>query len=150
MGFSNYAKQGPRAGKTVAFTLIGLVNPDGSSPMLHVEYIGESNRPFWLEALAKASAKVKAGFHPQSNPTEIDRARRADREDNRETLITHSARKVENAFHDDGTAATEKDIRAIVMALPDEDFDRLWMFVQNPDNYRSFTIAEEPTALAEK
>jgi hypothetical protein len=37
-----------------------------------------------------------------------------------------------------------------VAALPDADFDRLWMFVQNHNNFRDYAIVEEPGKLAEK
>jgi hypothetical protein len=154
VGFSRYTKQGPQPGKTVPYTLHGLRNPDGTSPVLHVEYVGESNRGFWMEALAKASAKASANAKavrgPGTTPTEIDRERRAARDDNRETIIAHSARRIDNAFHDDGAPATPADIRAIVMALPDEDLDQLWAFVQNHNRFRDYTITEDPVALAEK
>jgi hypothetical protein len=148
VGFSRYAKQGPQQGRTVPYPLRGLRNPDGTSPILHVEHIGEGNRAFWLDSLARASAK--AGKPSGTTPVEIDRARREARDDNREILISFSVRRVENAFHDDGTPATNADIRAIVMAIPDEDFDRLTVFVNSYNNFRDYTITEEPDKLAEK
>jgi hypothetical protein len=150
MAFGNYSKQAPQPGKTVPYPLRGLRNPDRSNPILHVEYIGESNRPFWLEALAHSSAKARSGVSPGSTPTEIARAVQEEREQNRESMISHSARRIENTFHDDGSPATEKDIRALVMALPDGDFDALWIFVQNHNNFRDYAIAEDPAKLAEK
>jgi hypothetical protein len=150
MAFGNYSKQAPQAGKTVPYVLRGLRNPDGTSPVLHVEHIGEANRAFWLEALAKMSARDRKGTQPGSTPAEIDRANREDREESRGTVASHSARRIENAFHDDGAPATVADIPAIVAALPDADFDRLWMFVQNHNNFRDYAIVEEPGKLAEK
>lgn len=148
MSFGKYKKQAPQSGKAVPYTLFCFRNPDGTSPVLHVEYLGESNRPFWLETLARAKAKTGAAI--ATTPTEIDRDRRTARDSNRETVISHSARKIDNAFHDDGTPATEKDLRAIVLAIPDEDFDMLFGFVQNHGNYREFVITEDPAAVAEK
>lgn len=146
--FGHYTKQAPQQGRTVPYVLYGLRNADGTSPIVHVEHIGESNRPFWLDALAKASAKAKEGAAAPTTPTEIDRMRRANREDNRETVIAHSARRLERVFRQDGTPATDKDLRAFILAIPDSDFDELWAFVQNPHNFRDFTIAEEPEKLA--
>lgn len=150
MAFGNYSKQAPQPGKTVPYTLRGLRNPDGSNPVLHVEYIGESNRAFWLEALAKSSARMRGGWQPGATPTEIDRATREARDDNRETVIGHSARKIDNAFHDDGTPASVADLRAIVTAIPDADFDALWVFVQNHNNFRTYAVADDPSKIAEK
>jgi hypothetical protein len=147
MAFSSYAKQTPQAGKTVAYTMRGLRNPDGSRPLLHVEHVGESNRPFWLEALARASARARAGA---STPLDIDRAQREDREERREILARHSVRNVENVFHDDGCIATAADIPEILRSIPDHDIDELWTFVQNHNNFRSYSITESAEPLAEK
>ncbi len=150
MGFSNYSKQAPQQGKTVPYVLRGLRNPDGSHPVLHVEHLGEANRPFWLDALAKSSARVRAGGRVEGTPVERDRAHRENRDDGRESVISYSAKKVDNAFHDDGSPATASDIRAIVVAIPDEDFDRLWTFVCSGDNFRDYSIADAPANIAEK
>jgi hypothetical protein len=150
VGFSKYTNQAPHPGKTVPFPLRGLRNPDGSSPVLHVEHLGEENRPYWLEMLARSTAKARAAAQLAGTPAEIDRANRDDREENRQTVIDHSARRIENAFHDDGAPATDKDIAAIVRAIPDVDFLQLWVFVNNPHAFRDYPIAEDPAALAEK
>lgn len=148
--FGNYSKQAPQPGKTVAYPLRGLRNPDGTHPIVHVEYIGESNRPFWLEALARSSARSRTGASMGSSPADIDRANREARDENREAVINHSARHLENVLFDDGTAATDKDIRLFVLAIPDADFDSLWMFVQNHNNFRAYSPVEDPAKLAEK
>jgi len=145
--FDHYTKQAPQQGRTVPYTLVALRNPDGSSPVLHVEYLGESNRPYWLESLARAQAKEKPSG---TTPIEIDRERRAQRDKNRATLAQHSVRRLEHVFRSDGTSATSADIPAVLAAIPDEDLDALWFFVQNPGNFRDYTFAETPAALAEK
>jgi hypothetical protein len=138
MSFSNYTNQAPRPGKLVPFPLRGLRNSDGSSPVVHVEFLGETNRPYWLEALAKASAKARGAVQTSNTPTEIDRANRDERQENRQAVIDHSARRIENVFRDDGTPATDKDIAAILRAIPDVDFLQIWNFVHNPNNFRDY------------
>lgn len=145
--FSKYAKQGPQLGKTVPYALLGLRNPDGSHPIVHLEHLGEGNRPFWLEMLAAAQAELPP---PTKSPAELDKRRRDTRAENREIVIRHSARRLENVIKDDGTVATDADLPLFIRAIPDADFDDMLAFAKRDAPYREYAIAESPKALAEK
>jgi hypothetical protein len=149
VSFGNYTSQAPKTGKTSPCVLRGLRNADGSHPVVHVEYLGEENRPFYLEQLAKAQTRMRAVM-ASSTPADMDRQAREDRLDNRETVIQHAARKLENVFHVDGSLATEADISGFIRSIPDRDFDQLFAHAQNHNNYRDYPIVGEPQAIAEK
>jgi len=142
--FTKYAKQGPQQGKTVPWVLLGLRNPDGSHPIVHLEHLGEENRPFWLEMLEQAQAEQPP--HTKS-PAEIDKRRRDARAENREIVIRHSARRLENVVRDDGALATDAEIALFIRSIPDGDFDDLLAFAKLGAPYREYP---EPKALAEK
>lgn len=141
--FSKYARQAPEAGRTVAHTLTGLRNPDGTHPVVHLERLGEENRPFWLEMLD--SARADTPTPPAKSAAEVDRRRRDNRAENREIVIRHSARKLENVMKDDGSYAADADVPAFIRAIPDVDFDELLAAARSTDEYRP-----DPKALAEK
>jgi len=147
--FANYTKQAPQSGATRPCVLRGLRNADGSNPVVHVEFLGRDNKPYWLELLAKTQEKMRVASSV-SSPAELDRKSREERAENRETVITHSARKLENVFHADGAPATDKDIALFVRSIPDEDFETLFTFASNSANYREYVIAGDPKAIAEK
>lgn len=139
--FSNYAKQGPQPGKTVPYALERLRNPDGTHPIVHLEHLGEENRPFWLEMLAEAQAEMPA---PTKNPAEIDKRRRDNRAANREIVIRHSARRLENVVKDDGALATDADLSHFIRAIPDGDFDELLAFVKRAHNFCEYPEGSKP------
>lgn len=147
--FSGYKSQAPKVGKTFKYVLRGLRNADGSHPAVHIEHLGEENKAFWLELLAKAQADARAAASA-STPAEMDKDRRESRALNRDRLIRHSARRLENVFHDDGTPATDKDISGFILSIPDGDFDALFAAAENPANYRDYPIAGDPATIAEK
>lgn len=150
MSFGNYASQAPKAGKTSPCVLRGLRNPDGSHPVVHVEYLGEENKAFYLEMLAKTQARMRAAM-VASTPAEMDRQAREERADNREVVIQHSARRLENVLHADGSTATDKDIAGFIRSIPDRDFDGLFAHAQNHNNFRDYPVAVgDPQAIAEK
>lgn len=140
--FTTYARQAPQPGKTVPHTLTGLRNPDGSHPIVHLEHLGEENRPFWLEALERAQAESPP---PTKSPAELAKRRADNRAENREIVIRHSARKLENVLRDDGTPASDADLPLFIRCIPDDDFDDLLAAAKRDTEYRG-----DPTALAEK
>jgi hypothetical protein len=131
--FSNYEKQAPRAGQTVAHEVTELRNPDGSHPVVHLEHIGRTNASFmeWVLASAGKSADEQ-------------------KRDERELMIEHSARKLERAYFSDGTLATDADLPAFVRAMPLAAFERMASVAMDAANYCEYPIAIAPQALAEK
>lgn len=136
--FENYEKQGLRAGYTVPYEVTELRNPDGSHPTVHLEHIGRINPTFIQWALANAGGEQK--------PPNRDEALR----DERELMIAHGARRLENAFRSDGSLATDADLPAFIRAIPLMAFERMTAFVGEEKNFCEFPIASDPQALAEK
>lgn len=147
--FVKYAKQAPQASTTRPCVLRGLRNPDGSNPVVHVEYLGRENKPYWLETLAKTPARQRAA-RSVSSPAELDKMSRDDLAEQRETMINHSARKLENAIRDDGTPAVDADIPRFIRSIPDEDFELLFAFAVTSSNFRDYPVTGDPLAVAEK
>lgn len=147
--FGNYTKQAPQAAVTRPCVLRGLFNPDGSHPVVHVEFLGRENKPYWLELLAKTTEKVRTAS-AVSSPAELDKKSRDERAENRETLISHSARKLENVIRADGTQAADKDLALFIRSIPDEDFDILFNFASTSSNFRDYPVTGDPQAVAEK
>lgn len=148
--FGSYKSQAPKVGKTFKHVLRGLRNADGSHPAVHIEHLGEENKPYWLELLAKMKADAQAAVASSATPAEMAKDMGEERAQNREILLRHSARRIENVFHDDGAAATDADIAAFVRSIPDGDFDVLFRAAQNPNNFRDYPITGDPAAIAEK
>ncbi len=118
------------------------------SPTLWVEHMGETNKGFWQDALARANvaASVGAGKRTRITDAKVKEARLK----NRELVAKHSVRRMENVFHDDGTPAKAEDIRDFVFALPDDVFDKLLEFVSDPNNFRDEPIVGDASELAGK
>ena len=145
MGFRNLEIQAPKIGKTVQLVL----NQLAGEPVLIVEHLGETNITFWNDAIAKAQAKAGAagsGGRKKITADDIVQARAK----NREVLAKHSVRGLENVFHDkpDGSLdperpATIEDIPSVINALPNDVFDTVWKFVQDPNNFRDDPIVLE-------
>jgi hypothetical protein len=156
MGFSSVTAQALMPGKTVELVLNQLVIL-GDSPVLIVEHMGESNREFWNDALAKASgtraAEVALGGKLTADQVNAARAR------NREALIKWCVKGTKGFFHDfpdrpgvpdPDHPATDADTADIIMALPNEVFDSVSKFVQNAENFRDRPITGVPKVLAGK
>lgn len=147
--FSGYSSQAPKVGKTFKYVLRGLRNPDGSHPAVHIEHLGEENKPYWLELLAKAQADARAATSV-STPAEIDKDRRDTRALYRERIIRYSARRLDNVFHDDGVPATDADLAQFIRSIPDGDFDLIYDAATNPANFRDYPVAGNAADIAEK
>lgn len=145
--FGNYSKQAPQAGVTRPCVLHRLRNADGSHPVVHVEHLSRDNKSYWLELLAKTQDRARS-VSAISTPAELDRKDREERADNRETMIRHSARRIENVFHADGSPAGEKDLAGFIRSIPDEDFDTLFAFASSSGNFRDYPITGDPQAIA--
>lgn len=130
--FENYEKQGARPGQTVAYEVTELVNPDGTHPVVHIEHIGRSNASFMQAVIARA------GSDDKTTP------------DDRETMIAHSARRIERVYRADGSAATDADLPAFIRAMPLRALQRMTLHAMDEKNYCEFPIATEPAVLAEK
>lgn len=137
VSFGNYTQQGPKAGKLVEFTLFGLRNEDGSSPVLDLEHLGRENRGWWTETLS-ASAAVEQTYgntHSELNRAHNDRVARY-----RDQIARHSARHLRNAFKADGTPATDADIADFIAAIPEVDVIHIWAFVNNAQPWREYPL----------
>lgn len=143
MSFRHLEAQAVPKSKTVPLVLDQL----RGNPVLHVEWLGDTNIEFWNDAIAKANAQ--AGMSGGGKRKISDAMIRENRLKNRDIVATHSVRKLENIKHDDGTLAGLEDIRDVVFSLPDDVFDSVWSFVNNPNNFRE-EIFENPAEVAKK
>jgi hypothetical protein len=155
MPFGSVTAQHLQTGKTVELVLNQLVIL-GEHPVLVVEHLGETNKAFWNDALAKANVKATDGARrTKLTPADVI----AGRIKNREAVAKFSVRGTIGFYHDHADRpgvpdparpATNVDIRDIVMALPDEVFDSVLAFVINGENFREHAIAGDPKELAGK
>lgn len=137
--FSNYAEQGMHFGKTVPYEVTELVNADGTHPIVHLEHLGETNISLVEESLAQAGSE-------QDAPADT-LARLAS---SQETVIKHSAKRIERVFFADGTPATDADIAGFIRSMPPRTFHRLLSYAMNAANFYKQVITSDPGALAEK
>lgn len=156
MPFGSVSQQALKPAKTVELVLNQLVIL-GEHPILVVQHLGESNKPFWNDALAKASANAAdRGRNKKITPAEIDAGRAA----NRTTVAKFAVVDTRGFFHDytdrpgfpdHMKPATKADIPEIINALPNEVFDSVMSFVLNAENFRDHDGAfADPEALAKK
>lgn len=139
MAFGKIAAQVVNTDKLVELQL----NQLAGEPILIVAHLGESNKDFWLDSIAKANAQAAAGGGKQKlSPARIKEMRSK----NRATVIKYAAKDVTNLFHDDGTPATKADLADIVNSLPDDVFDSVLLFCSNADNFRERPINDDPEA----
>jgi glutamine synthetase adenylyltransferase len=68
----------------------------------------------------------------------------------REVVSTYAVKDLENVWKDNDTLATLSDVVDLVWALPDDVFDELWQFVEDPNNFRERAIEGSPAELAGK
>lgn len=144
MSFRKLEAQTVEVAKTVPLVL----NQLRGEPVLHVEHLGETNKPFWNDALARANAT--AGISSGKRMKITDAKIRETRLKNRELVAKYSVRGLENVFHDDGKPAGAEDIRDVVFALPDDVFDAVLGFVSDPNNFRDVEIEGDAEDLAGK
>lgn len=155
MPFGSVTNQQLRAGKRVELVLNQLLIL-GEHPSLLVEHLGESNIPFWNDSIARANTNAQVGGRAQQiTDADIKRARQL----NRDTVAKFAVHGTTGFYHDRADApgvpdrdrpATEKDIRNIVFALPDEVFDSVLQFVMNPENFRDRPITGDVKEIAGK
>ena len=142
MGF-DFSKSVLTSGVTVELSLDMLQGV----PVIAVEHLGESNSGFYSDQIARANRRAALGRgRERLTPEKVNEARA----ENRETLARHSVRHLVDVKHSDGTKADDTSIRDFVMALPDDVFDTVLVFVSNPENFRSRSIASDPKDVAKK
>jgi hypothetical protein len=148
VSFGNYQSQAPKPGKLVAYTLYGLRNPDGSSPVLDLEHLGRENRGWWAETLGESGTSEPSYGN---TPSELNRAHHDRVAKYRQKIASHSARHLRNAFHGDGAPATDEDIQDFIATIPEVDIIQLWAFVNNPQPWREYPLpTAKPETVAEK
>lgn len=140
MAFGKISKQSLDQDRTVELVLYQLVG----DPVLVVRHLGESNKPFWNDALAKAG-KSAVGKKTRLTSAEVLQARA----ENRETVAKYSVVDLHGVRHDDGRPAVVDDISDVIAALPDDVFDAVLRFVTDPNNFRDVAPAD-PQAVAGK
>lgn len=152
MGFFYVADQGPKLGRTARY-ILPLRAPHGPMTLV-LEHLGESNRPFWLDQLARAKgdmALAAGAPNPKDmTPDQIAMAVEARRAQKRHLVAQFAVKALENVWHDDGTEAGPDAIVDFVFALPADVFDDVWQFCENPDNFRASPIVGDPSELAGK
>lgn len=148
MGFDQYEKAKIVSGRTVPY----VMNMLPGEPVVHVEWIGDTNRTWVNHLMAEARAGekgIKAVSDREFAKLADPEQRKKNREENRKLLAKHSIRKLE-AFHSDGRAATDDDIPLWVQSIPDDCVDKIVVFVLNAENFREHVIESTASALAEK
>lgn len=129
-----------KPGKTVPLVL----NMLPGEPVVQIEHLGESNKSFFNDLIARANAKATVV------PSKLTaKALKEARAKNREMIAKHAVRDLV-ATHDDGRKATKEDIPEFIAALPDDVIDLIREFASNPENFRDQTIEADPADIAEK
>lgn len=154
MAFGSVASQSVSSGKTVELVLNQL-SILGDSPAFVVEHLGESNRAFWNDVIARAN--VNATDSRRGKLTEADIA--AGRAKNRANLAKYSVKDLRGFYHDvegqPGTPdptkpATKADIVELLQALPNDVIDSVMTFVVNAENFRERPVLADAKTVAEK
>lgn len=141
----DYTAQALKRGKTVPLVL----NQLHDSPVIHVEWLGDTNASWMSDMIAQANAKKDASN--RRGGVQLSEKVIADsREKNREILAKHAIRDIEAIHHDTQKPATRADIPAFVKSLPDDVIDTIRDFVTNPENFRERAPESTPKELAEK
>ncbi len=140
--FTNYERQAPRRGHTIAHEVTELRNADGTHPIVHIEHLGIANESYqqWIIASAKAAAAAPG---PSETLAEM-------LGDDRQIVIAHVARRIENVFFSDGSQATDADLANFIKAMPPRAFMRLRDVAIDDRNFCEYPIAEKPADLAGK
>lgn len=150
MPFEKLAAQKVKPGKTVELVLNQLTSPHGA-PIIAIEHLGESNRQWWGDQIARAKASSAIRTSKKAKDDSIsEEAIAAARMANRETLATYSVRHLVRVFHDDGTQATDDDIKAFVMSIPDDVIDSIISHATDPNIFRDVAIEGVPADIAKK
>ena len=132
-----------KPGKTVKLVLDMLPG----APAVHLEHLGESNKSYWSESVAKAnSGEIHAGTRPKVITAKAIADRRVR---DRELLRKHVIRKLE-AKHADGSDATLDDVGEWLEAIPAYVLDMLVEYAVNPANFGDAPVATDVDATAEK
>lgn len=144
MGF-DYTRQELPPGKTVPFVLDMLPG----KPVVHLEWLGETNKTWMSDQLARANAKKHAAKKIEKTLTEHDIVEM--REKNRVYLAKHSVRDLEAIHTDTKKAATKDDIPLFMKSIPWDVVDLIVEFASNQENYREHDEPlADPKDLAEK
>ncbi len=146
MAFQHIKNAGLVAGHTVKLQFNNLPG----APVVHVEYLGETNSGWLNDEIARANSV--SAMVTSSKATLSKQKIQETRGKRRAAFAKHAVRKLE-AKHSDGKDATTDDIPEFVDALPDEVFDSAWLFVVDAENFRERVIdvgEESVKALVEK
>lgn len=147
--FSNYTKQGPGPGRTVPYEVTELRNPDGTHPIVHLEHLGRTNAS-WLEELLATAGKKDEKDEKDDDAAAAVKRELSDLSRSREVIIKHCAKRLENAFFSDGTAASDADLPGFITAMPPLAFERMFTAAANADKYCEYPVASAPEQIAEK
>ncbi len=138
MGFSNYRRADLESGRTVSMVLDML--PGKVKPEIKVEHLGDENRTYLSDEIAKANASASRASGNKKKL--MSKARIAEmKQQRRDELKKHIVREL-TATHDDGSPATNADIPAWVDSLPPDVVDLIYLFSLNAENFR--TSDDEP------
>jgi hypothetical protein len=150
VSFRQLSEQAPQQGKTVPFTL--PLRAKNGPMVLHVEHLGDTNVAYYHEMISEIqrSGVMPAQRRRDLTPPAIHQALIDARKRKRETVIRHCVRSIENVWHDDGSEATHDDIPALIWALPDDVFDDVWKFAEDPSNFRDVVAFADPKEVAGK
>jgi hypothetical protein len=143
MDFSNLSAQAVAPGKVVPLTLYQLTG----DPVLHVCHLGESNAEFWNDAIAKANARSVGATKRASITAKVLREAR---DTNRVTVAKYAVKGLEGFKDRMGREGTLEHVELIIKALPDDVFDTVLAFCQNPDNFRDRPIEGDAEVIAGK
>ena len=159
MPFDHYEAAHVTPGRTVPveMTMLPKHPVTGKHPVAHVEHLGNDNRS-WIAyqietADPKKIEKAKTSTLKKKQETLEERTARAmeqskEKRDERRAEIRHAVRHID-AWHSDGTPATDDDVPAWIGAIPQDGVDLIWWVATNLENYRNREFATEQE-LAEK
>ncbi len=131
-----------QVGKTIPVVLSKLPG----QPVVHLEYLGDTNATYVSDLIGKANAKKStSGGRKMMSKKELAKALT----DARELLAKHAVRNLE-CKHVDGTEATNADIPLFCESIPAWQVWELRDMASTLDNYLDFPIEGDPKDLAEK
>lgn len=134
----DFSKQELKAGKTVPLVLDMLPG----KPIVHLEWLGETNATWMSDQIARANAKT-ATAAKKADPKITKKGLDEIREKNRGFLAKHAVRRLEakhNSGENAGKDATEADIPEFMAKIPGDVVDTIVEFCANQENFRDADI----------
>lgn len=141
----DYRKAELEPGRTVPMVLDMLPG----SPEIQVEHLGDENRTYLADHIAKANAKASRSGGVAARKMVSKATIAEDQKQRRTDVAKHVVRDLK-AKHTDGRDATPTDIPEWVDSLPNHVVMMIYLFALNAGNFLDQVIEGDVKELAEK